>query len=67
MSWRLDFSNRATKFLKQNDLTDDLVVEKVRLALKKFQGEDVNIDIKRLTGEWKGFLPHSIRKTTDRN
>ena len=55
MSWRLDFSNRATKFLKQNDLTDDLVVEKVRLALKKFQGEDVNIDIKRLTGEWKGF------------
>lgn len=55
MSWRLDFSNQAVKFLKQNNLSDDFVVEKIKLTLKKFQGEEVNINIKRLAGEWKGF------------
>jgi mRNA interferase RelE/StbE len=55
MNWRLDFSNQAVKFLKQNNLSDDFVVEKIKLAIRKFQGEDVNVNIKRLAGEWKGF------------
>lgn len=55
MNWHLDFSNQAVKFLEQNNLDDDFVIEKVKLALRKFQGEDVNVNIKRLSGEWKGF------------
>lgn len=55
MSWRVDFSSRALKFLVQNHLSEDFILTEVRLALKKFQGEDINIDIKRLKGEWAGF------------
>ncbi|HEY4611606.1 MAG TPA: type II toxin-antitoxin system RelE/ParE family toxin [Bacteroidota bacterium] len=55
MSWKVDFSPRALKFLYQNNMNEDVILEKVSLALKKFQGEDVNIDIKKLKGEWLGF------------
>ena len=55
MSWKVDFSPRALKFLYQNNMNEDVILEKVSLALKKFQGENVNIDIKKLKGEWLGF------------
>jgi mRNA-degrading endonuclease RelE of RelBE toxin-antitoxin system len=59
MTWSVDYSSRSLKFLKQNHLSEDFVEDAVELALQKFDGEDVNIDVKRLKGEWEGF--HRIR------
>ncbi len=55
MSWRIDFSVSSLKFLKQNNLDEILVIEKLRLAFQKFKGEDININIKKLGSGWEGF------------
>ena len=59
MSWRLDFSADALKFLRHSHLKEDFVINKVKLTLRKFKGERVNVDIKKLGGAWEGF--HRIR------
>jgi len=51
MKWYIDFSADSLKFLKRNNLTEDLIIEKIKLALWKFRGGNVNIDIKKLKGE----------------
>lgn len=55
MSWRIDFSASSLKFLKQNNLDESLVIEKLRLAFRKFKGEDININVSKLSGKWDGF------------
>jgi len=55
MNWRIDFSSSSLKFLKQNNLEENFVIEKIKLALRKFKGENININIKKLRGEWEGF------------
>ncbi|MEK7568994.1 MAG: type II toxin-antitoxin system RelE/ParE family toxin [Patescibacteria group bacterium] len=55
MNWRIDFSASSLKFLKQNNLDENFVIEKLRLTFQKFQGEDINISIKKLGGKWDGF------------
>ncbi len=49
------------KFLARNNLKEDFVIDKIKLALRKFNSEDINIDIKKLKGEWEGF--YRIRST----
>ena len=55
MKWRIDFSKDSLKFLEKNNLKEDFLIEKIKLALRKFKGEDINIDIKKLRGKWEGF------------
>lgn len=55
MSWRLDTSKDAEKFLAKNELTIVEVRELIGRAIRYFQREDINVDIKKLTGKWKGF------------
>lgn len=55
MTWRIDFSKDSLKFLAKNNLSEDIIVDKIKLALLKFKGEDVNINIKKLRGKWEGF------------
>lgn len=55
MSWKIDFSRDSLKFLEQNNLKDDVIIDKVRLVLRKFKGENMNVDIKKLGGKWEGF------------
>ena len=55
MNWRVDFSSNSLKFLKQNNLEEKFVVDKIKLVLQKFKGENININIKKLKGEWEGF------------
>lgn len=45
MNWRIDFSRDALKFLAQNNLKEDFIIDKIKLALRKFKEEDINIDI----------------------
>ena len=56
MSWRIDFSPASLKFLSRNNLTEDLILEKIGLALRRLQGEDAHVDIKKLKGEWRGNI-----------
>lgn len=55
MNWFIDFSANSLKFLKRNNLEENFIISKIELALRIFKGEDINIDIKKLKGEWEGF------------
>jgi mRNA interferase RelE/StbE len=55
MNWRIDFSKDSLKFLEKNNLQEGFVIDKIKLALRKFKGEDININIKKLRGGWEGF------------
>lgn len=60
MNWRVAFSPDALKFLERNNLDERIIVEKVSDAVRLFNGERVNINIRKLGGEWEGF--YRIRK-----
>ena len=55
MNWRIDFSASSLKFLEHNNIKESFIIEKIKLALRKFEGEVVNIDIRKLAGKWEGF------------
>ncbi len=55
MSWRVAFSSDALKFLARNSVSEEAITEKVAEAIRMFQGERVNIQIKKLGGQWEGF------------
>jgi mRNA interferase RelE/StbE len=55
MNWLVDFSRNSLDFLKHNNLEEGFIIEKIKLVLRKFKGENINIDIKKLSGEWDGF------------
>lgn len=60
MKWSINFSKDALAFLKQEKIAEEEVLVLMKNTLEKFRGEDTNIDIKKLHGEWAGF--HRIRK-----
>lgn len=60
MRWRIGISKNADNFLRKNQFTEKEVFELIGKAISYFQREDVNVDIKKLTGEWAGF--HRIRR-----
>ena len=55
MNWYIDFSADSLKFIKKNNFDEDIVLDKIKLALRQFQGENINVDIKKLSGKWDGF------------
>lgn len=55
MKWEVSFSTPSLKFIKKEEVTEEEIIEVIRKALLKFQGEDLNIDIKKLKGAWFGF------------
>lgn len=60
MTWQIDFSSRSEKFLAKNRLPRENVFQLIKDTLKKFYGENINIDTKKLKGKWMGF--YRIRK-----
>lgn len=55
MSWRIETSKNAEKFLERNSLAKAEVFELVGKAIRYFRGEKVNVDIRKLRGRWRGF------------
>lgn len=55
MKWGIEASRNAEKFLQKNQLTKTEAFELIKKAICYFQGEDINVDIKKLTGKWAGF------------
>jgi len=62
MAWLFDFSRQAEKFLAQQHLSDDFVVESIGRALRKLDGEHVAVDIERLNEPWKGYFRVRVQK-----
>ena len=54
-NWKIRISKQTENFLEVQNLSDDFVREYITLALRKFDREDVNISIKKLSGKWEGF------------
>jgi mRNA interferase RelE/StbE len=55
MKWQISFSKNSLRFLRFNHLEEIFVIDKIKIALRKFIGEDINIDIKKLKGKWEEF------------
>lgn len=55
MKWHIDFSRESIVFLKNNNLYESVILEQIKFALRKFSGEDINVNIKKLKGKWDRF------------
>lgn len=55
MNWRIEFSELFIKILSNNNVDENLIVDKISLVIKKLQGAKINIDVKKLKGDWEGF------------
>jgi len=55
MNWRIDISKSTETFLDKNQFTREEVNDLIRKAIHYFQGERINIDIKKLKRKWAGF------------
>ncbi len=55
MTWRILISRDAKKFLEGDNFSIEEVNELIVKAIRRFQGEDIAVDIKKLKGKWQGF------------
>ncbi len=62
MKWTIDLSHDAEKFIARNHLNREEIFSLLELAIKKFQGETVNVGLGKLHGEWAGFLQNQKRR-----
>jgi mRNA-degrading endonuclease RelE of RelBE toxin-antitoxin system len=56
---RIDLSKQADKFTKREGISDDEILSMIEKFIDYSKGLDINIDIKRMKGKWKGY--HRIR------
>jgi mRNA-degrading endonuclease RelE of RelBE toxin-antitoxin system len=59
MTWRIDYSKDAHKFIRKNKLEAD-VSDELKKFLLRLKGVDVNMDLKKLAGDWDGY--YRLRK-----
>lgn len=55
MDWEITLTRRAEKFLAKNHLPDEFIAAPIGKAIRKFFGESVSVDVKRLSGVWTGY------------
>ena len=59
MKWTIDYSRDAEKVI-QGQRIDDKVKEELKKFLIKMKGGNINIDLKKLRGDWTGY--YRLRK-----
>lgn len=59
MSWNLEYSSRAYDFIQKHRIHEK-IKETINIYIQRINGSNINIDIKKLKGEWTGY--HRIRK-----
>lgn len=62
MEWQISLSRQAEKFLARNHLADTFVTDLISKAIRKFSGETVALDLRRLTGKWSDQYRIRTRK-----
>ncbi len=60
MKWLIDLSKSSLKFINKNNINKKNIVSILIIAIKKLQGQNINIDIKKMSGNWEGF--YRVRK-----
>ncbi len=56
MDWDISFSKQVDKFLKTHHLDDTEITIPIIQSIKKLSGQTVSVDLKRMSGEWAGYL-----------
>ncbi len=59
MKWTVEYSKRAGSFIEEHGI-ETKVSNSVRDFILRVSGSTINIDVKKLKGEWAGF--YRIRK-----
>ncbi len=59
MKWRIDYSRNADKFAQKHNVRTE-VRDEIKKFFIKMKGNDANIDLRKLSGEWKGY--YRLRK-----
>ena len=59
MKWKVEYSHEAIKFIKKHDIHSE-VREEIKKIIMRIQGNNINVDLKKLTGNWSGY--HRLRK-----
>ncbi len=62
MRWKISFSASSLKFIGREKITEEDVIEVAKKTILKFQGEDLNVDVKKLKGKWTGFYRIRVGK-----
>ncbi|TET09932.1 addiction module toxin RelE [Candidatus Aerophobetes bacterium] len=61
MKWRIEYSKEAKKFIDGQDIWSE-VRSSIRKFLEKIKGKNINIDLKKLVGDWEGYYRIRIGK-----
>jgi len=59
MKWRIDYSRDAEKFIEKQNIRVE-VREELGKFFMKMKGENINLDLKKLSGECEGY--YRLRK-----
>lgn len=59
MTWKIEYSKDVNKFVQKNNLQAE-VSEELKKFLLRLKGVDVNINLKKLVGDWEGY--YRLRK-----
>lgn len=59
MNWNIEYSKRADDFIEEHGIRER-VRESIINFILKITGLNINIDVKKLKGEWAGY--YRIRK-----
>ncbi len=62
MDWEIILSRQAEKFLAQQHLADNAIVEPVLRGIQKLQDKIVAVDVKQLTGKWANHFRIRVGK-----
>jgi mRNA interferase RelE/StbE len=55
MTWQIDFSREALKFIEKNNIVEDDIIQSLNKFVRRLKGEAINVDLKKMKGKWKGF------------
>ena len=54
--WEILFSKGSLKFLRKNHIGEDIITGVIKLAIRKFSGENINVDLKKLGPPYDGHF-----------
>ena len=55
MKYQIELSNHAEKAIRKEALTEDVLMDALDKFISWTEKKDVNIDVKKMVGVWKGF------------
>ena len=61
MKWKVSYSKEAKNFIETRNIWNE-ARNGIRKFFQKMKGEDVNINLKKLVGNWEGYYRIRIGK-----